>query len=283
VGDVPIFESDRQQLLEDTEFSAMPVRLTGKQKPPPGLEMPVDYPPGLEAPPPPAPVELPNLDEQRLARKAAREATHALTHFPADANCEICRICKQRRQPAKTIPESKKTKLTKMYQNVSFDHIEVGRLGLCEGHDGSKCALFIQDDFSRMCNVEGLKSHQTVEAADAIRQFLGPELPQVRCLSSDSAPVFKRLAKLLRLPHRTGTPRRPTSNHHERFIEIVGDSARCMLHQAGLEQEFWPLACSTWCNAYNATHIQTALGNESAHGFKYPNRPLPQIQPFGRN
>ena len=99
IGDVPQLESDKLHLLEDGESSAMPVRLTGKQRPPPGLEMPPEYPPGLVAQLPPVRVELPNLDEERLARKAARETAHALTHFPADANCEICRICKQRRQP----------------------------------------------------------------------------------------------------------------------------------------------------------------------------------------
>jgi hypothetical protein len=56
-----------------------------------------------------------------------------------------------------------------------------------------------------------------------------------------------------------------------------------MLYQAGLGQEFWPLACPYWCCAYNATHPQAALGNKSAHAFKYPNKALPNIQPFGRN
>ena len=52
--------------------------------------------------------------------------------------------------------------------------------------------------------------------------------------------------------HLTSTPNRPRSNGAiERFIQLVIDGARCLLHQSGLPLRYWTLAARAFCHGRN--------------------------------
>ena len=54
--------------------------------------------------------------------------------------------------------------------------------------------------------------------------------------------------------HPTSTPNRPQSNGVvERFVQLVIDGARCLLHQSGLPLRYWTFAASAFCHGRNVS------------------------------
>ena len=89
--------------------------------------------------------------------------------------------------------------------------------------------------------VESKSAHHTVMA---LREFYGED--QFYFFYSDNAPELKLML------HLTSTSDRPQSNGViERFIELVVDGARCLLHQSGLPLRYWTFAACAFCHGRN--------------------------------
>ena len=78
--------------------------------------------------------------------------------------------------------------------------------------------------------------------------------------------------------HLTSTPNRPQSNGViERFIQLVIDGARCLLHQSGLLLGYWTFAARAFCHGRNvslaAFHGETPW--KAKHGDEFKGALIP--------
>ena len=95
---------------------------------------------------------------------------------------------------------------------------------------------------------------------------------------SDYAPELKSAASNEMMLHLASTPNRPQSNGViERFIQLVIDGGRCLLHQSGLPLRYWTLAARALCHGRNvspaAFHGETPW--KAKHGEKFQGRLIP--------
>ena len=91
-----------------------------------------------------------------------------------------------------------------------------------------------------------VKSKSALHSVMALRAFHGED--QVYIFYSDNAPELKNAASNELMLHLTSTPNRPQSNGViERFIQLVIDGARSLLHQSGMPLRYWTLAARAFC------------------------------------
>ena len=222
------------------------------------------------------------LAETNETHETTKRKHNILTHNPADpVNCEACRIAKQKRAPAITGSAKAKEKPVKFGAKTTFDNLVSGTKGLSIGIGGQKYGLPIRDVGTNFCTFTSSSSKYVSEVTFGLREHFGKDIHLARELYSDSAPEYKRAAKLLRLPIRTSTPRRPTANcEQEAFMRVFGDGIRTNLFQAGLSQNFWP---------YAGGHLAIAINHKDPHPdtgivpykARYPTLEAANIEPFG--
>lgn len=115
----------------------------------------------------------------------------------------------------------------------------------------------------------------------AFQAFEGHELA-VRRWWTDRAPEFAAAAKTIAasrpLAHYQSIPHRPQANGiAERSNRLIVEGTRCLLQQAGLGEEWWPLAACHWAACFNAT-FKDELGETAwykRHGAAAPFKPYP--------
>ncbi len=217
-----------------------------------------------------------NLFSDVEAEANASWKPNLLTHL--NCGCKICKIAKQRRKYAKR-SQTDKTYATKIAEKVSFDHINYKSVKTIGKF---KYSLLCHDEASNDLGTYKEKSRKTEEVERDVRHFLGKNATELQELFSDNAPEFIELGKNLRSNHTLSAPRRPTSNARtERFVEIVGDGAKCNLLQSMLGPEFLPFAIDHFSAMWLATEAHEGRGlktpYEERHGVPFPGK----LQPFG--
>ena len=72
--------------------------------------------------------------------------------------------------------------------------------------------MVVQDEWSGAVGFYPTASRKIAGVEQSIRDFAGKKLSEIEQLYSDNAPEFKALKRILKLPARNSTPRRPNSN-----------------------------------------------------------------------
>ena len=121
-----------------------------------------------------------------------------------------------------------------------------------------------------------VRSKSTLHTVMALREFYAED--QFYFFYSDNAPELKSAASSELMLHLTSTPNRPQSNGViERFIQLVIDGTRCLLHQSGLPLRYWTFAARAFCHGRNvslaAFHGETPW--KAKHGDEFKGALIP--------
>ena len=118
-----------------------------------------------------------------------KQPHNLVTHLPADADCDICRIAKQKREASRIQVLDETDYATEWGEKIMFDHFI-----------GTEPCLTLYDEGTNTIAFYPGKSRKTAEVELAFRKFCGSDLDKVKLLYSDNAPEFKKLARKLKLP-----------------------------------------------------------------------------------
>ena len=202
-----------------------------------------------------------------------KEPHNLVTHLPACADCEICRIAKQKREASRVHVLDESDFASEWGQKIMFDHFI-----------GAEPCLTIYDEGTNTIGFYPCKSRKASEVEAAFRKFCGADLDKVKLLYSDNAPEFKKLAKKLKLAKRTSTPRRPKTNARmENKQLLIGNGIKTSMLQSGLNRKFWKLAGAHFCDTYTFSHhsktrtVDTPYNTRYGHEKKFDGH----LQPFG--
>ena len=211
--------------------------------------------------------EQEETEAQRAERKKHEEYVHTILHLDfcgLGANCETCRVAKQRRHRAKPVPEDEQTYAKEYGKKTSMDWYEPGVKKLGAGIGGHKYALVMLDEATHKLTINPSKNKDTRAVAESLTAHIGSNLNLIKGIYADGDKAFRKLCKIMSIPFRTATPRTPTSNaRHERVMEIVNDAIRCLLYQAGLPPSWWPMASQYFATGWNLYRPCKRNGNKT--------------------
>ena len=215
----------------------------------------------------------------------APSARHNLyTHFPADPDCEICKMTKITKAPCKAgaIPEPDGLPPARKFgDRLTADHKTL--IGDQASRGGARYALIIQDEYTRWIQAFATKTRSYPEVMQAFRRFM-PMDQQPKHVYLDNAPELIKAMEELTWTFDTGTPHRPETNGAaERAVRRVKEGTSATLLQSGLPEDWWQEAMDCYC-FLRCVHDQLNAGSDSSstafelrfgHQFKGP------IIPFG--
>lgn len=193
----------------------------------------------------------------------------------------ICRIAKQRKHYSKRISDDDKSYSTVFGEKTSFDTYEPGHGNLAIGVGGMKYGLCVVDDATGFMSFHPNKNKDAHAVSEGILDHFGKSINKAQTFYSDSAPTFKKVAKLLRIPTRYSTPYTPTANsRQETSMRLLVDGIKTPLYSAGLTGAWWPSAGKYFCLAWNLLKVHSRT-NKTAYQSRYPGSKLLSIMPFG--
>ena len=172
---------------------------------------------------------------------------HDLTHLRKRADCEACQA-KVKMSPARRRDPLLRERPTGWAHTLLADHLSASDMKV-EKQDFKMCLVLLCAGTS-IGDVIPVKSKSALHTVMALREFYAED--QFYFFYSDNAPELKSAASNEMMLHLTSTPNRPQSNGViERFIQLVIDGARCLLHQSGLPLRYWTLAARAFCHGRN--------------------------------
>ena len=194
---------------------------------------------------------------------------HDLTHLRKRHDCEACQA-KIEMSPARRKNPHMRELPSGWAHTLLADHLSSSDLKI-EKHDFKMCLVFLCASTS-VGDVIPVKSKSALHTVMALREFYGED--QFYFFYSDNAPELKLML------HLTSTSDRPQSNGViERFIELVVDGARCLLHQSGLPLRYWTFAARAFCHGRNVS--LAAFRGETPWKAKHGDEFQGALIPFG--
>ena len=164
---------------------------------------------------------------------------HDLTHLRKRHDCDACQA-KIKMSPARRKNPLLRERPTGWAHALLADHLSSSVLKI-EKQDFKMCLVLLCAG-TFIGDVIPVRSKSALHIVMALRGFYGED--QVYFFYSDNAPELKSAASNELMLHLTSTPNRPQSNGViERFIQLVIDGARCLLHQSGLPLRYVLDAC----------------------------------------
>ena len=195
----------------------------------------------------------PGKSEQLKAE--ATSLLHLMSHTPKNPFCETCRLAKAQFMQRRKVPV--REELNQSFgTNVTGDNI---RLTKAENAaiNGDEAGILLVDLGTDFWGFKGQPTKSAVDNGEFMRFFAGRET--VESFYSDSAPDLNAAAADLGWLHPTSTPHEPKNNSMvEVRMKIIENGAKCSLLQAGLDANWWQLACAFWAIVHNITKDSTA-------------------------
>ena len=193
---------------------------------------------------------------------------HDMTHLRKRSDCDACHA-KIKAAPARRKNPMLRERPTGWAHTLLADHLSASDLKV-EKQD-FKMSLVLLCAGTSIGDIIPVKSKAANHTVMALREFYGED--QFYFFYSDNAPELKSAAANELMLHLTSTPHRPQSNGViERFIQLVIDGTRCLLHQSGLPLRYWHLAARAFCHGRNATipvfHGETPWKAKHGESFK---------------
>ena len=198
---------------------------------------------------------------------------HDLTHLRKRADCEACQA-KIKMSPARRRNPALRERPVGWAHTLLADHLSSSDMKI-EKQDFKMCLVLLCAGTS-VGDIIPVRSKSTLHTVMALREFYAED--QFYFFYSDNAPELKSAASSELMLHLTSTPNRPQSNGViERFIQLVVDGTRCLLHQSGLPLRYWTFAARAFCHGRNvslaAFHGETPW--KAKHGDEFKGALIP--------
>ena len=208
----------------------------------------------------------PSLRER--LQQEAKSAKHALTHFPKNRYCEICRRSKMlakfhRKRGLEVDPEE--VPPLHYGHKIRVDHIVLGR-DLAKGSEGEQACLICYDEYSGCFGAFPQTKRDTDANIHALQKFGGTTSHgKALCVAkSDSAPELVDAIKYLGWLPNPSVPNDEVHNAKlERGIRSIKEGVRAILLKSGLSHEFWPRAIEYFCVAHSFSTQAPTHPNDS--------------------
>ena len=169
---------------------------------------------------------------------------HDFAHLRKRHDCEACQA-KVKMLPARRKNPHMRERPSGWAHTLLADHFSSSDLKVEE--PGVKLCLVLLSAGTSVGDVIPMKSKSAHHTVMALREFYGED--QFYFLCSDNAPELKSAASNELLLHLASTLNRPQPNGViERFIQLVIDGARCLLHQSGMQLRYWTFAARVFCH-----------------------------------
>ena len=198
----------------------------------------------------------------------AKSAKHALTHFPKNRYCEICRRSKMtaklhRKRGLEVDPEENPP--LHYGHRIRVDHIVLGR-DLAKGSEGEQACLVCLDEYSGCLAAYPQTSRATDQNIQALQKFGGTKAHgKALCIAkSDTA---RELTDAISFLGWLPDPSVPNDEVHnaklERAIRSIKEGVRAIMLKSGLPHEFWPRAIEYFCVAQSFSNAAPIHPNDS--------------------
>ena len=209
---------------------------------------------------------VPSLRER--LQKEAQSSNHALTHFPKNRYCEVCRRSKMlakfhRRKGLEVDPDE----IPPLHygHRLRADHVILGR-DLAKGCEGEQACLIVYDEYSGVFGAFPQTKRDTDANIHALQKFGGTKAHgKALCVTkSDTAPEIVDAIKFLGWLPDPSVPNDEVHNAKlERGIRTIKEGTRAILLKSGLPHEFWPRAIEYFCTAHSFTNQAAIHPNDS--------------------
>ena len=209
---------------------------------------------------------VPSLREK--LQKEAKSSKHALTHFPKNRYCEVCRRSKMlakfhRKKDLEVDPDE----IPPLHfgHKLRVDHIVLGR-DLAKGSEGEQACLVCYDEYSG-CFGAFPQTKRDIDAnVHSLQKFGGTKAHgKALCVvKSDTAPELTDAVKYLGWLPDPSVPNDEVHNAKlERGIRTIKEGVRAILLKSGLQHEFWPRAIEYFCTAHSFCNQAVVHPNDS--------------------
>eukprot|EP00971_Amphidinium_carterae_P145660 2886749-Amphidinium_carterae.1 len=135
--------------------------------------------------------------------------------------------------------------------------------------------IVMLDIYTRWIQVYPVKSKRAQEVCTSLKDFCGRR----RCANiiySDNAPELLEAAKEYSWAHHTSTPGRSQTNGKiERAVRHVQEGARCLLLQAGLPPNWWPMAITCFAFMNNVVRKDGVSAWDRRHASEFKGKLIP--------
>ena len=209
---------------------------------------------------------VPSLREK--LQNEAKSVKHALTHFPKNRYCEVCRrskmLAKFHRNKGLEIDPDIIPPLH-FGHRLRVDHIVLGR-DLAKGAEGEQACLVCYDEYSGCFAAYPQTKRDTDSNIHSLQKFGGTKAHgKALCVAkSDTAAELVEAIKFLGWLPDPSVPNDEVHNAKlERGIRSIKEGVRAILLKSGLSHEFWPRAIEYFCTAHSFTNQAVIHPNDS--------------------
>ena len=209
---------------------------------------------------------VPSLREK--LQKEAKSSKHALTHFPKNRYCEVCRRSKMlakfhRKRGLEVDPDE----IPPLHfgHKLRVDHIVLGR-DLAKGSEGEQACLVCYDEYSGCFGAYPQTKRDTDANVHSLQKFGGTKAHgKALCVvTSDTAVELTDAVKYLGWLPDPSVPNDEVHNAKlERGIRSIKEGVRAILLKSGLQHEFWPRAIEYFCTAHSFSNQAVIHPNDS--------------------
>ena len=209
---------------------------------------------------------VPSLREK--LQKEAKSSKHALTHFPKNRYCEVCRRSKMlakfhRKRGLEVDPDE----IPPLHfgHKLRVDHIVLGR-DLAKGSEGEQACLVCYDEYSGCFGAYPQTKRDTDANVHSLQKFGGTKAHgKALCVvKSDTAVELTDAVKYLGWLPDPSVPNDEVNNAKlERGIRSIKEGVRAILLKSGLQHEFWPRAIEYFCTAHSFSNQAVIHPNDS--------------------
>ena len=209
---------------------------------------------------------VPSLREK--LQKEAKSSKHALTHFPKNRYCEVCRRSKMlakfhRKRGLEVDPDE----IPPLHfgHKLRVDHIVLGR-DLAKGSEGEQACLVCYDEYSGCFGAYPQTKRDTDANVHSLQKFGGTKAHgKALCVvKSDTAVELTDAVKYLGWLPDPSVPNDEVHNAKlERGIRSIKEGVRAILLKSGLQHEFWPRAIEYFCTAHSFSNQAVIHPNDS--------------------
>ena len=179
-----------------------------------------------------------------------------MTHLPKNIHCEACLEAKTQAPPARKGALRRKPRGTVFGDLITVDHA-VPHIVDAPGMDGERFMLAIRDFATGWIECMPVRRKSGPAAYNAFLEFLGTS--KLSLIYSDNSKELQSMCRLLKVVHRTSTPRYPRNSAlAERTVRTCLEGMRAIMAQSGLPEAFWSYAARHFTFSHNALHVGCA-------------------------
>ena len=207
----------------------------------------------------------PTLRERLI--EESRSLRHALTHYPKNRYCEVCRRAKMTAKVHRSRgdPDPEETPPLHFGHRMRVDHIILGQ-DLTKGSEGEQACLVAFDEYSGCYGAIPQSSRAIDNNISALRKFGGTRAHgKALCnVKSDAAPELVSAIKHLDWLPDPGVPNDPFHNANlERAVRSIKEGTRAIHLKAGFPHDLWPRSIEYFCVAHAITTPAPVHPNET--------------------